>query len=393
MSGDAAAAPEPDRPARRRPEPGDAADPPSGGPPSAPQPPPSAGAGDTHGQFLITSDERDVAEERLRAAVADEVLSLDEFGDRMRLLLAARTRAELHGAVAGLPTAARDATSRTAAPRAARSAPSHDSVVAVLSSNEVAGRWRPAPTTTAIAALGDARIDLQGAEYDGDELVIKAYSVLGSIEIIVPEGVDVELHGMSILGDRTVRTSGAPVPGAPVVRVDGVAVLGAVTVREPKPRERHAPHDGRGAFADRVPLPPGRERSTGARERTGTRLDEVRRFAGALLAAIALAVPLGWVATADDVVGSVFGSAQQAVTAQQLADGEASVGTPVLFGSVTVEVPDAVNVEQDGVMLFGSRECDACAGQAAADAPTVQIRTLGAFGSVKVVLSGAGGSD
>lgn len=60
-----------------------------------------------------------------------------------------------------------------------------------------------------------------------------------------------------------------------------------------------------------------------------------------LLAAAALALPVGWTLAADDVVPAVFGSAEQTVSAAALeADGEISIGTPVAFGTVEIQVPE-----------------------------------------------------
>lgn len=358
--------------------PPDSAPPPAGSPPASPAP-----SASTHAQFLITSDERDAAEGRLRRAVADEVLSLEEFGDRMRLVLAAQTRGDLHEAVADLP-AQRERPSRTAQRGTAKPARRGGSAVAVMGSSEVRGRWRPDDSTRAIAVMGDAVIDLQGVEFEGDELVISAIAVMGDVVIIVPEGVAVDMHGISLMGERAVKVDGTVLPGAPVVRIDGLAVMGQVTVRHPKPKERYASDDGRGAFSDRVPLLAA-DPAAMQRERVESRRSAARRWGAGLLAAAALALPVGWTLAADDVAGAVFGSAQQTISAAELeAAGEISVGTPVAFGSVEIQVPEGVNVERDGVVIFGSTSCEPACVAGAADAPTVQIRTFGGFGSVEV---------
>lgn len=95
-------------------------------------------------------------------------------------------------------------------------------------------------------------------------------------------------------------------------------------------------------------------------------------------------MPVGWVLSAADVAGAVFGSASQVVSAVELEAGDVGVGAPVVFGSVDIQVPEGVTVERDGVVIFGSTSCEPACVAAAADAPTVQIRTLGAFGSVEI---------
>jgi hypothetical protein len=240
--------------------------------------------------------------------------------------------------------------------------------------------------------MGEAVIDLQGVEFEGDELVISAFVVLGEVVVVVPEGVAVDMQGVAVMGDRVVEVDDAVVPGAPVVRVEGLALMGQITVRHPKPRERFAPSDGRGAFADRVPLR-GADAAAVRRAQRRSRPGSVRRWGVGALAAIALALPLGWVLSADDVAGAVFGSASQSVSAAELEAGDVSIGAPVAFGSVDIQVPDGVNVDRDGVVVFGSTSCEPACVSADADAPTVQVRTLGAFGSVEITQGPAPGTN
>jgi hypothetical protein len=56
-------------------------------------------------------------------------------------------------------------------------------------------------------------------------------------------------------------------------------------------------------------------------------------------------------------------------------------------------VPQGVNVERDGVVVFGSTSCEPACAAAAADAPTVQVRAFGAFGSVQVSQLPASGTN
>jgi hypothetical protein len=348
---------------------------------------------DPNADFLITSQERDLAESRLRQAVADEILTLDEFGDRMRALLAARTRGDLQQTVAGIPVAS-EPLRRTRERGTARPARRQQHVIAIMSEEAARGRWRPAPETTAVGIMGNAIVDLQGAEYEGDELKISAVAFMGGVEIIVPEGVEVELSGFAIMGDRSNKIDAPVLPDAPLVRVDAYAIMGAVEVRHPKKKERiEDPHD-RGAFADRVPVrATGYQQPVAAQLRRGTALAAVRRWAAGLLAAVALALPIGWVMSSDDVVPAVFGSNEQVITQQLQAGEQVDVGAPVAFGSVVIRVPEGVNVERDGVVIFGSTECPACNTQFNPDAPTVRVKTFGGFGSVEIIRVGAPDPD
>lgn len=169
---------------------------------------------------LIGDAERQREIERLRVCTADGRLTLDEFAERVGEVYAARTWAELNRPTADLPELA-------AAPRL----PERTSVVGVLSGARQSGRWRPARSVDAVAVLGSAQIDLCDALLDHD-LTIRAWAVLGGVEVVVPEGVHVDLGGFAVIGSRSYRVRASEVHAAtPVVRVEARAVFGGVTVR------------------------------------------------------------------------------------------------------------------------------------------------------------------
>ncbi|MCB1005460.1 MAG: DUF1707 and DUF2154 domain-containing protein [Acidimicrobiales bacterium] len=168
----------------------------------------------------IGDAERQHEIERLRRCTADGRLTLDEFAERVGDVYAARTQADLVRPTADLPDL-------SAAPALVE----RTSAVGVFSGARQSGRWRPARAFDAVAVVGSAQIDLCDAMVDGD-LVIRAWAVLGGIEILVPEGVHVDLGGWAVFGSRDYRVRTAPLrPGTPVVRVDTRVVLGGVTVR------------------------------------------------------------------------------------------------------------------------------------------------------------------
>ena len=74
-------------------------------------------------------------------------------------------------------------------------------------------------------------IDLREAEIEGGELTIKVFSVVGVVNIYVPDTVEVELGGFSVLGAN--REKGAHRrrnANAPVIRVRGFNLMGGTTV-------------------------------------------------------------------------------------------------------------------------------------------------------------------
>ena len=169
---------------------------------------------------LIGDVERQHEIERLRQCTADGRLTLDEFAERVGEVYAARTWSEVTRPTADLPAlvAAPPLVERTSA-------------VGVFRGARQCGRWRPARSFDAVAVFGSAQIDLCDAVVEQD-LVIRAWAIVGGIEILVPEGVHVDLGGFAVFGSRDYRVKKAPLrAGVPVVRVETRAVLGGVTVR------------------------------------------------------------------------------------------------------------------------------------------------------------------
>ena len=80
--------------------------------------------------------------------------------------------------------------------------------------------------------MGECKIDLRQAVIDAPLIVVDALAIMGTVEVIVPEGVQVELQGIAIMGAKTMRMSDTQaLEGAPVVRITGLAVLGEIKVR------------------------------------------------------------------------------------------------------------------------------------------------------------------
>jgi class 3 adenylate cyclase len=182
--------------------------------------------------------DRDEAVAVLKAHCADGRVTLDEFSDRVSVALQARTYGELRQATADLPQLE---TARTEI--ALRET---TWVVGVMSGGVRKGRWRPGREIKAFAFWGGCHIDLRGAELPGSVLHVKAVAVMGGIEIVVPEGIKVEIQGLPIMGgiDRRVRDVPA-LPGTPTIVVNAFAFWGGVCIRS-KPSRSNEERAGRG---------------------------------------------------------------------------------------------------------------------------------------------------
>jgi len=165
--------------------------------------------------------EREHAVEVLRAAAGDGRLTLEELAERVEGALAARTTEALEPLTADLPAAA-----------APTRRPGKRWFVGILGGGDHKGRWRIAARATVVNVMGGADLDLRDAHIDSNETVITVVSLMGGSDIIVPEGVEVELSGFALLGGNDLKVEGPrPRPAAPVVRVRAFSLMGGTDVK------------------------------------------------------------------------------------------------------------------------------------------------------------------
>ena len=168
----------------------------------------------------VSDDEREQEIARLRQGTADGRLTLDEFADRVGEVYEARTRSELARITADLPELP-----------AYPNLPERRWVVGILSGAQQSGQWRPARPVRALAAFGGVQVDLCDAAMD-PEVDLTAYAFCGGVEVLVPEGVHVELGGVALFGGKGYKVRETALrPGGPLVRVRARALFGGVTVR------------------------------------------------------------------------------------------------------------------------------------------------------------------
>jgi hypothetical protein len=203
--------------------------------PTAPQPAPAAAPS------LRASDaDRDRIADILREALAEGRLDAEEHAERVEGVLSAKTVGELEVFIQDLPAAhGHRATTPSYSPAPNRPtegaipAEADGHVVAVFSAAMRKGRWRAGRRMHAYAVFGSVEIDLSEAIFEYQQVVIKAISVFGNVEIRVPENVSLRGTGGGVLGNFEVDTLDSLEPDAPVVFVDGWAVLGNI---EAKPK-------------------------------------------------------------------------------------------------------------------------------------------------------------
>lgn len=171
----------------------------------------------------VSDAEREQAVALLREHLLAGRLTLEEFSERVEIAYGARVRRDLEPAGAGLPGAA------SASPVGPRRRPTR--VTAALFSHLVRrGRLRLRRWTVATVAFSDLDLDLRDAELDSPDTSVTALVAFGNLDVYVPEGVDVRVGGLSLIGHRREWGRDAARTDAPVVRVRVCSLLGTVDV-------------------------------------------------------------------------------------------------------------------------------------------------------------------
>ncbi|AYY14346.1 DUF1707 and DUF2154 domain-containing protein [Actinobacteria bacterium YIM 96077] len=114
-----------------------------------------------------------------------------------------------------------------------------EQINAILSDEKRDGRWEVPRRLDVVPLIGSVELDFTDAIVRSPEVEIRVGAVLGSVTVIVPEGIDVRMDSITnILGERKMKLDRPVTQGAPVCRISGFIVLGEITVRPPKKRKR-----------------------------------------------------------------------------------------------------------------------------------------------------------
>ena len=158
----------------------------------------------------------------LRDHTADGRLTLEEFTDRMSAACLATTQSELEELARDLPSARVTVGSRRKSTRF---------VFSLFGSTSRQGRIRVGRRVGCLMACGNIDLDLRQATTDGDLITVFALGAFGAVDVYVPEGVEVDLHGFAVFGHKGERGNDPlPQPGAPLLRVYAVSLFAGIDV-------------------------------------------------------------------------------------------------------------------------------------------------------------------
>ncbi|HUK72084.1 MAG TPA: DUF1707 domain-containing protein [Streptosporangiaceae bacterium] len=160
----------------------------------------------------------------LAGAAADGRLTLEEHSERVAQAYSARTLGDLAELTADLAVAA-DQPLRLDSAKPA---------LGIFRTETRTGRWVVPQSFAATAIFGEVNLDLTEALLQRPHVILHATAIFGNVHVLVPEGVNVEMSGTSLVGSKVnhVRAVGE----GPVVDIRCYTVCGLVTARTPKRR-------------------------------------------------------------------------------------------------------------------------------------------------------------
>ena len=157
----------------------------------------------------VSDSEREQAVGALRDDLLAGRLTLDEFSERIGSAYGARVGTELARVREGLPE---HLVSGTRRPRMRLS-------VAAFGHLVRRGRLRLPRRTLAISAFADVDLDLREAEIATRRVTVHVYTLVGNVDVYVPEGIDVVVGGLIVFGRRRDWGRETARAAEPVVRV------------------------------------------------------------------------------------------------------------------------------------------------------------------------------
>jgi hypothetical protein len=189
---------------------------------------------DPDDSLRVSDAERDQALRVLSDHAAVGRLTLDELEERSGRALAARTRGELATLTGDLPV---EQGQNRPAPTLAKKPVRW--MVAIMSGSQRRGRFRAVGSINSVAVMGGDEIDLREAEIEGGELTLNLVAVMGGATLYVPDSVELDVGGFSLMGGNTeFGSERSPRPGAPVIRLRTWNLMGGATIYRVPPQAR-----------------------------------------------------------------------------------------------------------------------------------------------------------
>ncbi|WP_214368469.1 DUF1707 domain-containing protein [Pseudonocardia sp. H11422] len=184
-----------------------------------------------HRHLRLSDADREAAAQRLNVAMGEGRITLAELEERLDMVYRALTFADLEPPLADLPLPPGAVQLH---PEGAIDREQRDVVELRTEMGTIVrdGDWTVPRRLRIRTSMGSVKLDLRRAVVPHPVVEVEVSSGMGSITIIVPEGVTANVDGVrTSMGTVRSRVPSVPGTGFPHLRLTGSAGMGSVTIR------------------------------------------------------------------------------------------------------------------------------------------------------------------
>ena len=171
------------------------------------------------------------------------VIDVDEYEKRIDIALNTSIEADLVRLTADLTVIPEEPSSDEQPERKEPSgtrvhAKEEDLIAGILSSINRKGEWSPARRNRIVSLMGSVRLDFTNVELPAGITEVDFFCVMGSLDVVVPDGVKVDVSGLPVMGSIDNRIKDPGIQNCPVLKIRGLALMGSVDIKPPRRRRR-----------------------------------------------------------------------------------------------------------------------------------------------------------
>ena len=195
-----------------------------------------------------TKRAREEVIEKLKEHYALDNLDFDVFEKRLEIATNTKSRNELFALLEDLPqiTGTKPLSRQDSQTYLVNTGKvrEDDFFFALLSGTERKGIWKPPKNLKIATVMGGIDLDYTQAEIPPGVSYIEVFALMGGVDIKVPEGVNVEMAGIPILGGITNKAHDNGSPDAPTIRIRAFVIMGGIDVTVKRKKDKREKRRG-----------------------------------------------------------------------------------------------------------------------------------------------------
>lgn len=182
-------------------------------------------------RLRVSDAEREQVVSLLQTAASEGRLTLGEFSERSEAVYVARTRGELVRITDDLPVPAKlDEHSGVGRRSGVEETSQGRRFTSIMGDTDERLVGEISENQRVLAVMGDVTLDLRDAVLPAGRVTVTGTVVMGTVRIVVPDGIEVRTEGPNIMGDVKTRLERNNTGRGPVVRVKVTNVMGEVRI-------------------------------------------------------------------------------------------------------------------------------------------------------------------